>query len=190
MYGGTMRLSRSSLRTSALLSTAVLVAASAGAQACGDDANGGTTPAADAAAAETGSDGASSTPDGAKPADGSSTLDAPSTGDSTTADAALAAPILDQVKPLDAGDAGDGGDANRTMHIQWTNVTPDCDAVEGEHKWALSGGYLPRFSVSGSTTSYEDTTNYQNFTQYTYHLRCKKGSNYSPFSNEVSGMFP
>ncbi|MEW5847947.1 MAG: hypothetical protein AB2A00_03995 [Myxococcota bacterium] len=70
------------------------------------------------------------------------------------------------------------------LHVQWTNNTTGCDAVEGERKQD-GADFTAAFSVPGDVDNKMDGTATAD-TTYTYRLRCKMGSDYSPYSNEMS----
>ncbi len=68
----------------------------------------------------------------------------------------------------------------------WTNNQTDCDAIEGERKSATEA-YKVVFSIPDGTVDNKHDAPLTAGTAYTYRLRCKKGSDYSPYSNEKSG---
>ena len=72
------------------------------------------------------------------------------------------------------------------LHIIWENKQADCDAIEGERMMG-SKPYEMIFSVPGSTDNKMDTGATERM-MYMYRLRCKKGAEYSAYSNEGSGM--
>ena len=77
------------------------------------------------------------------------------------------------------------------LHVMWTNPTPACDTVEGERQATMPDGTLMEkykvvFSVPGEADNKHDTTA-TDAMNYSYRLRCKTGSVYSPYSNEVVG---
>lgn len=139
----------------------VLVTASTALAACSssstDGGSSGSQPTSDAGGGDAGTASDS----------GSSGGDAGST--------ALAAPVITMVMPMSGG-----------LHVRWTNKQTDCDAIEGERKSA-SEAYKVAFTVpDGSVDNKHDGTLTAG-TAYTYRVRCKKGSDYSPDSNEKSG---
>jgi len=71
------------------------------------------------------------------------------------------------------------------LHLTWANRTTDCDSNEGERK-TDGTDFAPLFSTPGSVATYLDGTADQGMT-YTYRIRCKRGSEYSGYSNELSG---
>jgi len=77
------------------------------------------------------------------------------------------------------------------LHVTWTNNQADCDAIEGERK-SDADAYKVAFTVpDGSVDNKHDAPNNPALTAgktYTYRLRCKKGSDYSPYSSEKSGV--
>lgn len=87
---------------------------------------------------------------------------------------ALLAPVLDEVEPM-----------HGALHAFWTNTTPDCDMVEGERK-IDAGAFEVIFSVPGSVDNEADDAATDPMNVYTYRVRCMKGTQYSPYSNEVS----
>jgi hypothetical protein len=97
-----------------------------------------------------------------------------SSDDNETADGAPEAPMLMEVEPMEGA-----------LHLMWMNMQNDCSSVEAERKMA-SGAYEPAFSVPGSIDNKMDAAATENMT-YTYRLRCKKGSAFSAYSNELSG---
>jgi hypothetical protein len=137
---------------------------------------------ADAAAGDGDRDsGAPAQHDAAAPHDaGAADAAAPAdAGPSDASVAAIQAPMIDVVRPLrpDAGMAG--------VHLGWDLQGQSCDQIVGERKDALDP-YTTWFTVPGTSTSYDDTTPMAVGTNYTYRIRCKKGSSFSPYSNEVS----
>lgn len=139
--------------------TLVLVVALAG---CGsDDAGGGS--------------GGSSSLGGSAGSGASAGMGGQATGGSAGTNGALAAPVIDMVMPM----------APAGLHVTWTNVQSDCDEVEGERKTA-SEAYAVVFTVPGEVDNEHDASATEQI-EYTYRVRCRKGSDYSPYSNEVSG---
>lgn len=92
-----------------------------------------------------------------------------------TSSGALRAPVIKEVMPMEG-----------VLHVSWQNVQPDCDAVEGERK-PESGDYVMAFSVPGTVDNKMDT-GATPAGRYAYRLRCKKGSESSPYSSEMSGV--
>lgn len=86
----------------------------------------------------------------------------------------LKAPTITMVMTMDGG-----------LHVMWENAQKDCDAVEGERK-SETEAYTLVFTTPGSTDNKHDAPLTKG-TAYTYRVRCKKGSSYSPYSNEESG---
>lgn len=77
------------------------------------------------------------------------------------------------------------------LHVKWTNPTAACDNVDAERKAEMPDGtlmekYKVAFTVAGDIDNKMDSTATDNM-KYTYRLRCKVGSQYSPYSNEASG---
>jgi hypothetical protein len=95
--------------------------------------------------------------------------------ESPSAPGTLRAPVIEAVMPMEG-----------VLHVSWQNAQPDCDAVEGERKPA-SGAYTMAFSVPGTVDNKMDTGATPAGT-FAYRLRCKKGSDFSPYSNEMSGV--
>ncbi len=76
------------------------------------------------------------------------------------------------------------------LHVNWTNNEPSCDTIEGERQATMSDGsimekYKVVFSVPGEADNKMDSAATDNM-KYTYRLRCKKGTTYSAYSNEMS----
>lgn len=86
---------------------------------------------------------------------------------------APAAPQLVVVKPM----AG-------VLHVEWTTTTT-CDFIEGERRDDQSPTYAKAFEVAGDKTNTMDG-NAAGDLMYTYRLRCKVGTAYSDYSNEMS----
>lgn len=87
---------------------------------------------------------------------------------------ALAAPVIEGVTAMPPG-----------LHVTWSNVTTDCDAIEGERK-SGTDPYTVVFDVPGYVDNEHDSTA-QNPVEHTYRLRCRRGAEHSAYSNEVSG---
>jgi hypothetical protein len=96
-------------------------------------------------------------------------------GGSAGGTSALAAPVIGMVMPM----------APAGLHVTWSNVQTDCDEVEGERK-SPTAAYAPVFKVPGYVDNSHDGTATESV-EYTYRLRCRKGTDYSPYSNEMSG---
>ena len=88
---------------------------------------------------------------------------------------ALAAPELTSITPMTGA-----------LHLKWTTHQHDCDSFEGERKTSALA-FAAAFSVPGSVDNEMDATATDPAETYTYRLRCKKGSTFSPYSNEMSG---
>lgn len=102
--------------------------------------------------------------------------------DTTTPPAAAApkAPTIDDVAKMQGA-----------LHVMWTNPTPACDMVEGERQATMSDGsimekYKVVFTVPGEADNKHDMTATDAMT-YSYRLRCKVGTVYSPYSNVATG---
>jgi hypothetical protein len=87
--------------------------------------------------------------------------------------AALAAPMITSITPMAGG-----------LHVMWTNVQTDCDEIEGERKTATVA-YAVVFKVPGDADNKHDGTAIDPV-EYTFRVRCRKGADYSPYSNEMS----
>ncbi len=143
--------------------------------ACGSSSDPGPSGGVDSGSGFDGStpDTGSAVFDSGGSTDGAS--DAPSdASDAGASDAALKAPYFETLKPNDAG----------SLTATWTNLQPDCDAIEGERKDGLHP-YAVAITAAGNETSKVDPTATLN-QNYTYRLRCKKGATYSPYSFEMS----
>jgi hypothetical protein len=91
----------------------------------------------------------------------------------------VAAPTIDEVAKMMGG-----------LHVMWTNKEASCDSIEGERQAQMSDGsvmekYKVVFTVPGDADNKHDTSATEDMT-YTYRLRCKKGTTYSDYSNEMS----
>jgi hypothetical protein len=102
-----------------------------------------------------------------------------SSGDTASSgqSAAPEPPVLDTVAAL-----------HGWLHLFWTNVTVDCDAVEGERRLgeATDASFVQLFSLPGYTEDWEDVSATDGSETYTYRLRCTRGSELSGYSNEFS----
>ncbi len=112
-------------------------------------------------------------------ADGGAT-DAGAEGSDAMSDAmsmpgALKAPTVSMVAPMAGG-----------LHVVWKNGQADCDAIEGERKSAAEV-YKVVFAVPDGSVDNKHDAPLAAGTAYTYRLRCRKGSEYSPYSNEKTG---
>lgn len=83
------------------------------------------------------------------------------------------APMLTEVTPMEGA-----------LHLRWMNMQTDCDSVEAESKMEGTD-YAVAFNVPGSADNSMDTKATDDML-YTYRLRCKKGAQASPYSNEMS----
>jgi len=137
--------------------------------ACGGDDKGG-SPSSSGGSSGTSSSGGTSS-GGA--ADAGSTSS--SSGTSGTAPKTINLPSLTNLMKMTG-----------SLHVVWT-LPPDkttCDTIEGERKGA-TGEYKVVWTVPGSVDNKHDGTATED-TMYTYRLRCKVGSEYSAYSNEMS----
>ena len=86
----------------------------------------------------------------------------------------IAAPALKQLMKMTGG-----------LHVVWElPKDTECDAIEGERKSATEP-YAKAWSTPGDVDNKYDGAATKN-TTYTYRLRCKVGSEYSEYSNEMS----
>lgn len=99
-----------------------------------------------------------------------------SASDASDSDAtkALAAPTITMVMKMTGG-----------LHVMWTNNERNCDAIEGERKSASDWAVV--FTVPDGSVDNKHDAPLDAGTTYTYRLRCKKGGDYSSYSNEMSG---
>jgi hypothetical protein len=88
--------------------------------------------------------------------------------------ATLEAPMLMEIVPMEGA-----------LHLTWMNMQKDCDSVEAERKMEHSTAYEAAFSVPGTADNKMDTAATDNM-MYMYRMRCRKGSAYSSYSNEMS----
>lgn len=77
------------------------------------------------------------------------------------------------------------------LHLTWTLPTTTCENVEAERKAEMMDGtimeqYKVVFTISGTMDNKMEGTATEDM-KYTYRLRCKSGSQYSKYSNEMSG---
>jgi hypothetical protein len=84
------------------------------------------------------------------------------------------APVLDEVTPM-----------HGALHLYWTNVTADCDTVEGERKEG-EGEYASFFEVPGTVDNEADDLATDPAVVYSYRVRCVRGEEVSEYSNELS----
>lgn len=95
--------------------------------------------------------------------------------------AAPAAPKLDAVAQM-----------MNVLHVKWTaDPATKCDSIEAERKANMPDGtvmeaYKVAFTVAGDIDNKMDSGATAAM-KYTYRLRCKVGTAYSPYSNEASG---
>ena len=124
--------------------------------------------------ASTGSDGGQDAAQDSDTATGddASTLDS---GDDATSAVTLKAPAITMVASMAGG-----------LHVMWTNRQTDCDAIDGERK-SDTEAYALAFTVPDGSVDNKHDAPLTSGKTYTYRLRCKKGADYSPYSNEKSG---
>ena len=119
----------------------------------------------------------SSTSSGGASSSGHSTSG--STSSSGAATASLKAPKVDMVEKMMGA-----------LHVMWTNNETSCDTIELERQATMDTMVHEKYkvvaSLPGEADNKHDTTATEDMT-YTYRLRCKKGADYSPYSNEMSG---
>ena len=121
------------------------------------------------------SDGSDSTPIGTADAGAGSDSSAPAEAGDAKGGSGIGAPTLDKIMKMTGG-----------LHLLWTNPAGvECDTIEGERKTATTA-YAVAFTVPGSVDNKHDATATAK-TTYTYRLRCKVGTAYSDYSNEMSG---
>ncbi|MFO0674239.1 MAG: hypothetical protein U0235_32265 [Polyangiaceae bacterium] len=127
---------------------------------------------ASAGACSSSSDG-SSTPSSSDA--GSNGGDDAASSDDAGSSASLKAPTITMVMAMAGG-----------LHVTWTNNQKDCDSIEGERKSAKEA-YKVVFTLPDGTVDNKHDAPLTAGTSYTYRVRCKKGTDYSPYSNEKSG---
>ena len=71
------------------------------------------------------------------------------------------------------------------LHVEWENVTPNCDQIELDRK-KDDGAYATEYTLTGVATSQHDTEAVPPGT-YCYRARCTKGAQTSPDSSETCG---
>lgn len=89
-------------------------------------------------------------------------------------DTALHAPYLDTVAAL-----------HGALHVFWTNETLDCDSIEVERKTTVEP-WSVHFDVAGDVEDVSDDAATDPSVVYTYRVRCRRGTEYSAYSNEDS----
>jgi hypothetical protein len=94
------------------------------------------------------------------------------TGVGAGGDPLIEAPILKEVAPFSS-----------VLRLLWETPVA-CDEVEGERRTAATS-YEAVFTVPGTDTAFVDGEAYLDQT-YTYRLRCKRGSSFSAYSNELT----
>lgn len=85
------------------------------------------------------------------------------------------APVMKAVTPMQGA-----------LHVEWDNVTPDCDKIELDRN-KDGGAFAVAYTLVGVATSQHDTSASTAGT-YCYKARCLKGAEKSPDSNEKCGM--
>jgi hypothetical protein len=128
------------------------------------------------------------------PAPGTTTPGTPAptatTGDTTPPDTTTTTPPATPVAPK-APQIATVAKMMGALHVMWTNPTTACDTIEGERQAKMPDGtimekYKVVFTLPGEANNKHDTTATDAMT-YTYRLRCKTGTLYSVYSNEMSG---
>lgn len=122
-------------------------------------------PAPDSGTSDTTDPAPQETPADPAPADTTAEVDAGPT---------LKAPTIDSVNKM----AG-------ALHVFWTNAETTADEVVLERKTSTVP-YVIVATLPGDSDNLHDVDANQ-ATMYTYRVRCKKGSAYSPYSKEKSG---
>jgi hypothetical protein len=120
------------------------------------------------------------------PANSTDTGGNSSVAPSASASAAPAASPTIAAPTLVAVDGMEGA-----LHVSWNLPKEACDSIEAERKAEMSGGmvmdqYKVVFSAPSGSEDHMDGTATDDMT-YTYRLRCKVGSQYSKYSNEMGG---
>lgn len=72
------------------------------------------------------------------------------------------------------------------LHVMWENHETDCDVIEGERR-SDTEPYKVVFVLPDGSVDNKHDAGVSTGTRYTYRLRCKKGEEFSPYSNELSG---
>lgn len=85
------------------------------------------------------------------------------------------APIMKTVMPMQGA-----------LHVEWDNVTPDCEKIELDRN-KDGGAYAKAYTLVGVATEQHDTSAVAPGT-YCYKARCIKGAETSADSNEKCGM--
>lgn len=124
-----------------------------------------------------GTAGSSTSSGGASSSGNSTSGSTTSSGGSTTA--SVKAPKIDMVEKMMGA-----------LHVMWTNNETSCDSIELERQATMGTMVHEKYkvivSLPGEADNKHDTTATEDMT-YSYRLRCKKGADYSPYSNEMSG---
>jgi hypothetical protein len=137
--------------------------------ACGDDKGGGSTSSS-GGGTSSGSSGETTSGGG-----GALGTDAGSSGASgTPAPKTIGAPQITELMKMTG-----------SLHVMWKlPKDTECDKIEAERKSATEP-YKAVWSTPGDVDNKHDGTATAD-TTYTYRLRCKVGSDYSGYSNEMS----
>ena len=128
------------------------------------------------------------------------------TGTSTSSSGTSGAPTASSSGGSSSGDttsSGGAGDAGGTvtpkaagpkltdimkmtgsLHVSW-ELPDECDAVELERKDGDTADYVVKYKLPGTVDNKHDGTATENMV-YTYRTRCKVGTEYTEYSNEMS----
>lgn len=168
------------LRSSVLVSIGFILLT-----ACGSEATGDPTPAPAASPQIESPSKADDHPKADTPsAEESAPADPPATADAGAPETAAPIPVTPQIDVMQTVPTG--------IKVGWYD-TPDCDLIVAEMKNGIQS-YKEEFSVAGTETSTIDIKpasfpNHDSM-QFTYRLRCKKGTQFSAYSNELSAFGP
>lgn len=141
--------------------------------ACSSNDTGGSTSSGGSSGTSGGTSGSSGGTSGA--------TSGGTSGTSGSQGTAPAAPKLDAVAQM-----------MNVLHVKWTaDPSTKCDSIEAERKANMPDGavmeeYKVAFTVAGDIDNKMDSGATAAM-KYTYRLRCKVGTAYSPYSNEASG---
>ena len=139
--------------------------------ACGGDDKGGSTSSSAGGGSSSGTSGESSSgsPGGSDAGSSSGTSGA----SGTPAPKTIAAPKITMLMKMTGG-----------LHVMW-DLPKDttCEKIEAERKTATEA-YKAVWSTPGDVDNKHDGTATED-TTYTYRLRCKVGTDYSTYSNEM-----
>jgi hypothetical protein len=94
--------------------------------------------------------------------------------DAGTAKGVLLAPVLVSLMPMHGG-----------LHVMWENKQAGCDAIQGERKDAADLDFKLLFTIPDGTVDNKHDATVASGKTYTYRVRCKKGAEFSVYSNEI-----